>query len=105
MSAGQDDEKAASGGATGSGGDSGSRSPKAHQLTIGTATIIAAVWAGLWGFNWAATHLSSGQLFVAILAGLSAGTALTAYLGGMAIKAVRDVAKMQGGDAHGFRLT
>lgn len=54
--------------------------PTTHSrnATIAVSTIIASIWAGLWGFNWAATHLSPDQLWWAILYGLMAGTALSA---------------------------
>jgi hypothetical protein len=42
--------------------------------------MVAAIWAGIWGFNWAASHLSGTQLLVTILVGLFTGTALTGYL-------------------------
>jgi len=55
-------------------------SAAAKGTTIALSAIIAATWAGVWGFNWAATHLSSDQLFPAILIGLGVGTGLTAYV-------------------------
>jgi len=60
----------------------GSDSASAHgkNVTISVSAIIASIWAGLWGFNWAASHLQSGQLFLAIIVGLGVGTGLTAYL-------------------------
>lgn len=51
------------------------------QVSIALSSIIASVWAGLWGFDWAASHLTSGQLYNAILLGLVFGTAMTLSLG------------------------
>lgn len=50
------------------------------NISIATSTIVAAIWTGLWGFDWAASHLTSGQLYNAILIGLGVGTGLTALL-------------------------
>lgn len=55
-------------------------SSQGKHLSIATSSIIAAIWAGLWGFNWAASHLSQGALFVSIMVGLACGTGLTVYL-------------------------
>jgi hypothetical protein len=51
-----------------------------RNITIATSTIVASIWTGLWGFDWAASHLTSGQLYNAILIGLGVGTGLTALL-------------------------
>ena len=55
----------------------GGVSISAGQLSISLSAIIASIWAGIWGFNWAATHLTGGGLFVAILIGLAVGSLLT----------------------------
>jgi len=47
------------------------------NVSIATSAIIASIWTGLWGFDWAATHLSSDQLYQAILIAITIGTALT----------------------------
>ncbi|MGD0250533.1 MAG: hypothetical protein ABSB97_06575 [Thermoplasmata archaeon] len=46
-------------------------------MTISLSAIIAAIWAGIWGFNWAATHLDGGALFISIIIGLGVGAWLT----------------------------
>ena len=51
-----------------------------NKLTISLSAIVASVWAGIWGFDWAATHLDGGALFIAILIGLGLGAWLTYYL-------------------------
>ena len=59
---------------------SGIGSSQGKHVTVALSTIIAAIWAGIWGFNWAATHLSGDQLLSAILVGLMFGTAMTIYM-------------------------
>jgi hypothetical protein len=51
----------------------------ASGLSVALSAIVAAIWVGIWGFDWAATHLSEGDLYVAILVGLGGGIALTIY--------------------------
>lgn len=51
-----------------------------RHLSIALSATITAIWGGLWGFNWAASHLASGQLFVAIIIGLGVGALLTYYV-------------------------
>jgi hypothetical protein len=56
--------------------------------------IIAAIWAGIWGFNWAATHLDTGAMFLSILVGLVAGVILTYKLVDRAFDAVTTVEQL-----------
>lgn len=80
-------------------GAPGAPADPAHgkNVTIATSTIIASIWAGLWGFNWAASHLQSGQLFVAIMVGLAFGTFLTVYLVHLTFQLARDLLNLPGG--------
>ena len=55
-------------------------SSSGNKLTVSLSAIVASIWAGVWGFDWAATHLSGGALFIAIIIGLGVGTWLTFYL-------------------------
>lgn len=51
-----------------------------NKLTISLSAIVASLWAGIWGFDWAATHLDPGALFVAIVGSLVIGAAITYYI-------------------------
>jgi hypothetical protein len=73
-------------------------STSGSHIALSLSAIIAAVWAGLWGFDWAASHLDSGQLFVAILTGLVLGTGLTIYVTWSAFHAMKVF------EAHRYRL-
>jgi hypothetical protein len=59
-----------------------------RSVTLATSAIVASVWTGLWGFDWAATHLSSDQLYQAIIIALSVGTALTTIVIGLTFWAI-----------------
>ena len=48
-----------------------------RKIKVHTAAIIGAIWTGLFGFNFAASYLLSGQLFTLILVSLIVGTVLT----------------------------
>ena len=64
------------------------------QLTISLSAIIAAISAGIWGFNWAASHLEGGALFLAILVGLGVGTWLTYHFVERSFKTVDTVEQL-----------
>lgn len=64
----------------GSGGQTPAVSTSGNTLTISLSAVIAAMWAGIWGYNWAATHLASGMLFITVVAGLSIGAVVTYHL-------------------------
>ena len=64
-----------------------------EPLTISLSAIIASIWAGVWGFEWAATHLNGDELFVAVITGLVFGTGLTVYAVERSFNAVRRAEK------------
>lgn len=57
-------------------------------ISVAVSAIIASIWTGLWGFNWAASHLSSWQLYGAILLGLIGGIGLTVFVVERSFKAI-----------------
>ena len=62
-------------------GDSGpTASSGSNKLTISLSAIVASLWAGIWGFDWAASHLDSGALLFAILVSLVFGAVITYYI-------------------------
>jgi len=59
----------------------GSETPSGSgTLTLSLSAIIAAIWTGIVGFDWAASHLDGAALLASILFALLLGTALTVYL-------------------------
>ena len=61
--------------------DSGpTASSGSNKLTISLSAIVASLWAGIWGFDWAASHLDSGALLFAILVSLVFGAVITYYI-------------------------
>lgn len=69
-----------------------------EPLTVSLSAIIASIWVGVWGFEWAATHLSGDELFIAVLAGLVFGTGMTVYAVERPFNAVRIALEPQAGD-------
>ncbi|MGA8710241.1 MAG: hypothetical protein WB786_03300 [Thermoplasmata archaeon] len=67
---------------------------KAKHTSIALSAVITAIWGGLWGFDWAASHMSEGLLFISIIIGLCFGTGLTYYVA----KNAFDIIRKSGGE-------
>jgi hypothetical protein len=66
-----------------------------NKLSISLSAIVASLWAGIWGFDWAATHLGSGALLLAVLVSLAIGAAITYYIARETFATVREFERWQ----------
>lgn len=66
-----------------------------NKLTISLSAIVASLWAGIWGFDWAASHLDSSALLFAILVSLVIGAAITYFISSRTFEILHEFERWQ----------